>query len=313
MIDLRHLKHALALAEYGNFAKAADACCITQSALTKSIQSLEESLGAILFDRSCKPVAPTEIGRLVLRHSSALDSSVRELLRDVRLAKGIDIGEITIGVGLFGGASLVAPVVARLCRQFPKLRIKVRMASWSDLPVKARAREADIIVIESGTLREQSDFDAVPLLEHQTFVVCRAGHPLLSQAAVTPGDLFRYPLIAPDYRPAQLDRICANAPDAVRAAVAAGDALAVQCDSASFLKEIVLDSDALAAMHSFIVARELASGELQRVPVDDLGLRAQFSIAWLTGRSLSPAAQRFVELMIAYDRELYQRFQPGPA
>lgn len=307
MIDLRHLKHALALAEYGNFARAADACHITQSALTKSIQALEEILGAELFDRSCKPVAPTEIGRLVLRHSSVLDSSARELLREVNLAKGIDIGELTIGVGLFGGAALVAPVIARLIRQFPRLRVAVKVGAWGDLPVKARAREADLIVVENGTLQEQYDFDSVKLLEHRTLLTCRPGHPLLAMKEISTSDLFRFPMVAPPMSASTLNRICAQSPAAFRLAMASGDALTVQCDSSSFLKEIVMDSDAIAAMHNFMVSRELSAGQLVHLKKVDLGIRAQFSVAWISGRTLSGSAQSFIDLLVEHDRELFNR------
>jgi DNA-binding transcriptional LysR family regulator len=86
MIDLRHLRHALALAEHGNFARAADACHITQPALTRSIQSLEAALGVTLFDRRRGGVEPTAFGRLVLDHAAGLDMGSRELERELQLA-----------------------------------------------------------------------------------------------------------------------------------------------------------------------------------------------------------------------------------
>ena len=65
VFDMRRLRHALALAEYRNFARAADALHITQPALSRSIQSLEDGLGVRLFDRSPRDVQPTAFGELV--------------------------------------------------------------------------------------------------------------------------------------------------------------------------------------------------------------------------------------------------------
>ena len=59
MFELRHLRHALGLAEHRNFARAAEALHISQSALSRSIQSLEESLEVTLFDRAHGGVEPT--------------------------------------------------------------------------------------------------------------------------------------------------------------------------------------------------------------------------------------------------------------
>lgn len=308
MIDLRHLKHALALAEYGNFARAADACHITQSALTKSIQALEDHLGVELFDRSVKPVVPTDIGRLVLRHSSVLDSSVREMLRDVKLARSDDVGELSVGVGLFGGSSLVSPVVARMIRQYPQLRLTLKVSAWSDLPIKARARETDIILVEQGTLVGQTDFTFHPLLEHRNFLVCRQGHPLLSRKKRGVADLFEFPVIAPDFPQSAIDRICAGAPDALRSALSSGDSLVLRCDSSAIIKEVLMETDAIASMHSFMIVRELDAGQLVAIPNLDLHITARFCVAWLSGRTLSSASRRFIELLADYDREIYERF-----
>ena len=74
MFDMRRLRHALALAEHRNFARAAAALHITQPALSRSIQALEEGMGVLLFDRSPRDVEPTAFGELVLRHARGLAS-----------------------------------------------------------------------------------------------------------------------------------------------------------------------------------------------------------------------------------------------
>ena len=53
-VELRRLRHLIALAEHGNFGRAAAACYITQPALSRSIQALEAQVGATLFDRRRK-------------------------------------------------------------------------------------------------------------------------------------------------------------------------------------------------------------------------------------------------------------------
>ena len=92
MFDLRRLRHALALAEHRNFARAAAALHITQPALSRSIQALEDGLGVRLFDRSPRDVDPTAFGELVLRHARSLELSARDLDRELQLAKGLEIG-----------------------------------------------------------------------------------------------------------------------------------------------------------------------------------------------------------------------------
>ena len=99
------------------------------------------------------------MGRLVLRHAMALDAGARDLDREVRLAKGLELGELRIGVGPWGGAVLVAPVVGRLHAQHPRLRMRVVVAPWRELPARLRARDVDIVVGALGEIEQLDEFE----------------------------------------------------------------------------------------------------------------------------------------------------------
>ena len=121
MFELRHLRHALGLAEHRNFARAAEALHISQSALSRSIQSLEESLEVTLFDRAHGGVEPTIFGQLLLNSARDLDLAARDLQREINLAKGLSSGELKIGVGPWGAAMLAGAVVGAMSLQYPAL------------------------------------------------------------------------------------------------------------------------------------------------------------------------------------------------
>lgn len=305
MIDLRHLRHALALAEHGHYARAADACHITQPALTRSIQSLEAALGVTLFDRRRGGVEATDFGRLLLQHAAGLDTASRELEREVQLARGLEIGELVVGVGPYGGAALVGPVLARLNQRHPKLRIRVLVAPWTELPARARAREVDVVVAEMSEIATQDDFESRPLSVHRLFVVCRAGHPLTALPNRTALDVFRFPMAGPQLPTAAYERLCALAPQAMRAAMRKQGALTIQCDSSAVLKAVVMDSDAVSMMSVFMLEVELAGGQLVVLPDLDLGIRARFGAAWIAGRTVSSATSAFVELLQLHDQSMH--------
>ncbi|MDC8785160.1 LysR family transcriptional regulator [Roseateles koreensis] len=301
MIDLRHLRHALALAEHRSFARAANACHITQSALTRSIQALETSLDAKLFDRHREGIEPTELGKLVLRYALNLDSTSRELERELRLAQGLEVGELTIGVGLYGGLSLITPVVAQLNQLQPALKVRIHVAPWSVLPISARARETDVIVVERSQIQESGDFEHTAMSEHPAVLICRPAHPLLQLPSCSTQDLLQYPSVGPLLSPDVLARLCERDPAASEAIVQASDQAVTQCDSAALIKELVMSTDALSAMYPFMVDRELASGQLRALPQIKLGVHASFAAAWLSARPLSAAAATFIELLRAQD------------
>ncbi len=304
MFELRHLRHALGLAEHRNFARAAEALHISQSALSRSIQSLEESLGVILFDRSHGGVEPTIFGQLLLKNARDLDLAALDLQREIELAKGLSSGELKIGVGPWGAAMLAGAVVGAMSLQYPQLRLTLVIGPWKELPARLHTREIDLAIINISDLREDPEVEVQPLLAHPALLVCRANHPLTQRATLSGQDVFDFPLAAPNLPTGASERIVSNLPPELRAAVLKRGLMRITCDSSSVLKSVIAHSDALTVMNAFMVLDELRSGKLVALPNINFGVEGRFGIVRLQRRSLSTAAQRFIGLLVAHDAEL---------
>jgi DNA-binding transcriptional LysR family regulator len=306
-IDLRQLRYLRVLAELGNFSRAAEALHITQSALSRSIQSLEDSVGAPLFVRQRGGIKPTELGQLVLRHALVLDISTRDLIRDIRLVRGLELGGLRIGVGPFGGSALIGPVIGRLNQMHPGLQVRLMVAPWQELPKRARTRDVDILVLEVSVVETLDDFETHALEQHPLGLVCRAGHPILQQAVVTVADFFRYPLAGPSLADKQRQHIESLRPVGVQDPSSPDNPLTIECDSSDLLKSILSESNALSLMPLFMIEKELASGLLKHLPGFDLGFGARFVAAWVQQRPLSAAGLKFIELLKMHDANLVRR------
>lgn len=304
MFDLRRLRHALALAEHRNFARAAAALHITQPALSRSIQTLEDALGVRLFDRSPRDVEPTAFGELVLRHARGLELSARDLDRELQLARGLEVGTLNVGSGPWGAASMVGVTIGNLCRRYPQLRTRVLIAPWQELPARVRSREVDLMVADVSEVDGQDDLEVTPLMPHRAFVVCRPGHPLTRQPEVGAADIFRFPLAGPHLPQHAAESMLRQAPAAVRAQAKTQGLLSVTCDSSSVLKAILANSDAVSIMSVFMVMKELRDGDLAMIRHLDLGVQGRFGITRLRGRSLSAPAAAFLQLLTEHDREI---------
>jgi DNA-binding transcriptional LysR family regulator len=304
-MDLRQLRHVLALAETRNYLRAAETLHISQSALSRSIQTLEATLGVTLFDRSNRRVEPTEFGHLLIERARALDLNMRDLDRDLAMARGLETGELRIGAGPYGGAMLAATAVGRLCARHPNLRITVVSGPWDEFPERLRAREIDLMVAEMRTIRGKDEFELTEFAPHPSAVVCRPGHPLLSQANPAIVDAFRYPLVGPRMPVDDVEAMLQFAPEAARGELRRRGYLAVTCDSLPVLKTVLQHSDALCIMNLFMVADELRAGTLALLPphfaYEGSG---KFGVAWLRGRTLSQSARAFVNLLLEHDAEL---------
>ena len=104
-MELRQLRHLIAVVEHGSFSRAAEAVHLTQPALSRSIQALEAEVGAAVLERNRGAIEPTDVGRLLLTHARQLDSATRDLERDIALTQGLELGELRIGVGRIGNST----------------------------------------------------------------------------------------------------------------------------------------------------------------------------------------------------------------
>ena len=308
MIDLKRLRHLTVLVQHGNFHRAAEALHLTQPALSRSIQALEAHVGAPLLTRHRTGVEPTELGRLLLRHAGMLEAQVRDLDRELRLTRGLALGELRVGVGPWGGSVLVGPVVGRLIALHPGLQLKLVLAPWQELPERARAREVDVILGELREVEQLADFECAPLQAHEVCVVARAGHPLTRKPQLQAADLFDWPLAGPHLPHNALQALQAMAeavgvpPERLRPGL-----LGVTCDSSGILRQVLQASDALSFMPRFM-AEATGEGEgdqgLVTLPVPGLTQSVRFGAAWLRGRTLGGIGEKFVELLRAHDAAL---------
>ena len=308
MIDLKRLRHLTVLVQHGNFHRAAEALHLTQPALSRSIQALEAHVGAPLLTRHRTGVEPTELGRLLLRHAGMLEAQVRDLDRELRLTRGLALGEMRVGVGPWGGSVLVGPVVGRLIALHPGLQLKLVLAPWQELPERARAREVDVILGELREVEQLADFECAPLQAHEVCVVARAGHPLTRKPQLQAADLFDWPLAGPHLPHNALQALQAMAeavgvpPERLRPGL-----LGVTCDSSGILRQVLQASDALSFMPRFM-AEATGEGEgdqgLVTLPVPGLTQSVRFGAAWLRGRTLGGIGEKFVELLRAHDAAL---------
>jgi DNA-binding transcriptional LysR family regulator len=187
-LDIRRLTHFVAAAEHGNINRAAESQHITQSALTRSIQVLEDELGAKLFERTPRGVTLTALGRRLFDHARRIINTAAIAKADMAAMITGAGGEIRIGVA----PQLTTPELMRLLfglpRAMPMLSISITEMFYDSLIQLLRLGELDLAIANMPETSDRSDLIVEVLAEIPTrmFIAMRKNHPLASLQKIAP-------------------------------------------------------------------------------------------------------------------------------
>jgi len=303
-LDLRQLRHLIALDRHRNFARAAEAVGLTQSALSRSLQSLEDEFGARLFDRDRTRVEPTAVGARLIELAAPLLLQARLAERELERMIGVADGLLRIGVGPYASEISVGAALGRMASQHPGLRADVSVADWPDLYARLLAKDLDVVVAETSHAVEDNRFAVDPLPAHQAFFYCRPGHPLAGRADVTLREVVACP-IAMTYLPRRLDALSESTRSLHGMSLPEGvNVTQFRIDTPYLARRAVMNSDMLGIAVPAQIELELAVGSLKLLPLRLLWLKTSYGVIQLARRTPSPALSKFLRVLREAEGEI---------
>ncbi|NJD32568.1 MAG: LysR family transcriptional regulator [Gammaproteobacteria bacterium] len=319
-LEVRQMRHVLALADHRSFARAATALGLSQSALSRSIQSVERVVGSSLFARATSGIEPTDSGRVFIARIRQIVQLTEDLDRDVAGERGLLHGHLHVGAGPFPAQSSLAEALAQFVAAHPRIVVRVMMREWDELLRRLRAREIELFVAEISTFGSESDLEIEPLEPRQTLILARRGHPLAGRGPLRLADGLAYPY-------ASLSRIPPRSLEPIRSAqrrspdtnAAQRVFPALEFNSLDAVKKIVLGSNALMVAPPSCVEQELEDGRLLALGSEPF-LNTHYGIVKLRTQPLTVAGARFREYVLEAERAvnerekaLLERWRPRPA
>lgn len=307
-IDLRQLRHFIALIEHRNFTAAAQAMNLSQSAFSRSIQSLEQGVGARLIDRN-NHLEPTKKGLLVLEHARRLTQHAQALAHDIAQFSEKESGEVHFGCGPAPAAWLMPQVIGAFSRHYPKVRLVFRVDNWQALGQRLMAEELAFIVADTRHFELDARYSVHPLSQHRWGFCCREGHPLAEFDEISVEQLFSYPLAA-TVRPPNLRQAL------VRLSGQQDIRPSIECENGYSLLDVIRHSDAIGTTnHHHGPAHRPPSG-IHMLKITGLDDEAQafythYGIVSRADARLSWLAQRLISMFLDVDRALHA--EPIPA
>jgi len=185
-MELRSLRHVVALARHLNYKRAADELCLTQPALSRSIQVTEERCGLRLFDRDRSSVHLTASGRMFVRRAEALLREAADFERMLQRCANDEEGEIAFGMSPFAAKACLPRLLKEVVADHPKLKINIPVRMADALLSLLIGEEIDFLICTQNQIPASAPVRSIALGSFSTSLLVRAGHPLLSDRDLDP-------------------------------------------------------------------------------------------------------------------------------
>jgi LysR family hydrogen peroxide-inducible transcriptional activator len=163
MITLRQLRYLSALAKHSHFGRAAEACAVTQPALSMQIRDLERTLGVAVVERRPGEVMLTDVGREIARRGEEVLTASRDLVDFARHRSGLLTGRLTLGAIPSLAPYLLPRILPLLQSRFPELQLELRETQTKQLieDIKSGALDAAMLALPVA----EPDIDTIALFE----------------------------------------------------------------------------------------------------------------------------------------------------
>lgn len=197
-MELRHLRHFVAVAEELHFGRAAERLRVAQPAVSAQVRRLEGELGVRLFERSSRGVRLTGAGRAFLEDARAsLNHSERAVLKARKAASG---EEGRVRVGMVGSAAhgVLTGVVGPFYGRFPGVSLVPHEMNTAPQIEALGEGRLDVGFLRAPPDNDLGDLETETFAEEPMVAVLPAGHPLAGSRRVKLDELSAEPFVVPD-------------------------------------------------------------------------------------------------------------------
>ena len=289
-MELLQLEHFLAVAEEGSFTRAAARVCRTQSAVSQSVEELEETIGVPLFARDMPELSLTEAGRAMVDRARRMLSLRDDAIRQVGGLRNLTSGSLKIAAHESAAVYLLPGPLRRYFDRFPRIKVGIHRRRLDEIPRQVLDREFDV-----GFVKDEPAFhelQSVLVFSDEMILIGSPRHPMAARGSVRVKDLGSESFM--------VHHLCWSTEQNI---LRLFDAHATRCNIAaelwSFesLKHFVLKDVALAFVPRVTVLQEIADGTLVSIPVRELDMPRKTFMVFRKSGYVSDAAQQFIDVI----------------
>jgi DNA-binding transcriptional LysR family regulator len=295
-MNLNQLKVFYLAAKKGNLSAAAQELYITQPAVTKGIQRLQEYYEMKFVDHVGKKLVLTDAGEVLFEIAEKifeLESQAEESIRDFQQRKR---GHVRIlSSESFGDYYLPRTIIA-FSKAFPLVRITMNILPTDQVVENTVALNNDLGFISYPV--EHPKLRVREVLEDRLVIIAPLAHPLARNPKITPADLAGQAIIMHESGSAPriaIDEYIRTHRIAVK--------IPLEVSSNRAIKRAVEEGIGVALMSSKVAQEEIKAGRLAAVPVEDSSMTRKFFMIHHKDKYVSAPLQGFIDMVLAWSGE----------
>ncbi len=264
-----------------SFTKAAQSLFITQPAVTKHINELEQRYNNKLFERQGNKIALTAAGNLLLKHAETLFAIYRNIEFDMNALVNKDNGLLHLGASTTISSYVIAPLLAGFRKKFPAIQLHLINGNTEHVERALLDKEIELGIVEGKSKNQEIKY--TEFIKDEIVLVCGKDHPLARRKAVEPDLMMLNSFVMREHGSGTLE-VIEHALKSV--GIKLTDlSVEIQLASTESIKSYLMHSDTMAFISIHALHKELLSGSLVIIDVTGLTIERNFYFIQLQGNS----------------------------
>lgn len=279
-MDFR-LKVFFTVANRLSFTKAATELFISQPAVSKHIQELEEEYKIKFFDRNGSKISLTAGGQLLLKHVKNIFEIYREIYFDIGMLIDQQQGTLRLGASTTISQYIIPPLLARFHQKMKGIKVNLLNGNTEQIENALLNKEIEIGIVEGQSKNKSIKYSS--FLKDELILVCNSMNPLVSKEEITKEDLKSMQFVMREQGSGTLEVIeHALKPFEIKISQLSVE---MQLGSTESIKSYLMNSDCVAFISIHAIEKELKNNELVILDVNNMVIERYFYIISLQGKT----------------------------
>lgn len=264
-----------------SFTKAAAELFISQPAVSKHIQELEEEYKIKLFDRNGSKISLTAGGHLLLKHVKNIFEIYREIYFDMGMLIDQQQGTLRLGASTTISQYIIPPLLARFHQKMKGIKVNLLNGNTEQIENALLNKEIEIGIVEGQSKNKSIKYSS--FLKDEVVLVCNSMNPLVSKEEITKDDLKSMQFVMREQGSGTLEVIeHALKPFEIKISQLSVE---MQLGSTESIKSYLMNSDCVAFISIHAIEKELKNNELVILDVNNMVIERYFYIISLQGKT----------------------------